>query len=108
ATTQVQLARALGRNELLVPSRFPESIGEVADAFRFFRRFTQEFGIPLAELKFFLRRLLQLMVSCHRRRFGQYEYQSWHEFIGADRMSAAYQRYIAEAMSRSLVALTPQ
>lgn len=108
ATTQVQLARARGRSELLVPSRFPESMGEVAEAFRFVRRFAQEFGIPPAELRFFLRRLLQLMVSCRRRRFGQYEYQSWQEFIGADRMSSAYRHYVAEAMSRSLVALTPQ
>lgn len=107
-TSCVQIARGDGKHELLAPSRFPQSLHDLARGFSFFHHFTREFEIPVGEVAFFVGKLVQLMTSCRARRYGEYEYLSWLEYIEAERMSRGYQRYLAHGMSRSLVALDPQ
>ena len=46
-----------------------------------------------------------MLVSCDRRRFEDYEGQSWHDFMEADTKSEAFQKYLVKGLSRSLVAL---
>ena len=106
--SHVQIARSDGFCELLAPNRFPESLSEIARAFQFFRRFYSELGVPHDEVLFFVRRLLQLMLSGEQRRHGDYEYTSWLDYIDASRKSPAYRRYFAYGLSRSLVALDPR
>ena len=56
------------------------------------------------DLAFFGARLWQILTSCHERRLGEYERTSWWEFVGAEQRSAAYQKFLATGITRSLVA----
>ena len=52
----------------------------------------------------FFERLLVLLTSCDARRYGEWEQQSWWDFSGAANRSPAYQRFLADGLTRSLVA----
>jgi uncharacterized protein with NAD-binding domain and iron-sulfur cluster len=49
-------------------------------------------------------RLLQLLCSCERRRFGEWEYMSWMSFTGAERRGPAFQNWLADGITRTTVA----
>ena len=51
-----------------------------------------------------MERLLTLLTSCDERRYEQWEQQSWWEFVGADRRSVAFQKFLADGLTRTLVA----
>ena len=52
----------------------------------------------------FLDRLLTLLTSCDERRLGQWELQSWWHFVDADQRSPAFQKFLADGLTRTLVA----
>jgi hypothetical protein len=52
--------------------------------------------------------MLRFMASCDERRQKEYEATSWWEYIGADSRSAAYRKFLAEGLTRSLVADLPE
>ncbi len=60
--------------------------------------------IPPTELAYFVNRELIIATSCTERRLGQWEKQSWMQFVKAKGKSAAYERYLAGALTRALVA----
>ena len=64
--------------------------------------------IPPHELAYFVTRELIIATSCTERRLGQWENQSWVEFVKAKGKSAAYQKYLAGALTRALVAAKSQ
>jgi uncharacterized protein with NAD-binding domain and iron-sulfur cluster len=101
------LAR-IGTDEIHFPTHFPQNLNDLYLAFRFFFRFGKTFGIPVPEIIFFIGKLLVLMTSCEERRFAEYESLSWWDFIEADNHSANYRQYLADKMSRSLVAVQPR
>ena len=101
--TRVQMARA-GGAEIISPSHFPDSLGDLDLAFRSLLAYAVDSGIPFDEQTFFVDRLLQLLTSCEERRFAEYEHQSWWEFSGAQRRSAAYGKFLADGLTRTLVA----
>jgi uncharacterized protein with NAD-binding domain and iron-sulfur cluster len=45
-----------------------------------------------------------MLTSCDERRYEQWELQSWWEFTAAERRSAAFQRFLADGLTRTLVA----
>ena len=45
-----------------------------------------------------------MLASCDERRYGQWEHQSWWEFSGAEQRSAAYGKFLADGLTRTLVA----
>jgi len=51
-----------------------------------------------------MERLLTLLTSCDERRYGQWELESWWSFSGAERRSAAYRKFLADGLTRTLVA----
>ena len=51
-----------------------------------------------------MERLLTLLTSCDERRYEQWEQQSWWEFVGAERRSVAFQKFLADGLTRTLVA----
>ncbi len=61
-------------------------------------------AVPPQELVHFVTRLLVFLTSSDERRFGQWEYQSWWDFIGADSRSKEYQTVLASGLTGSLVA----
>lgn len=64
--------------------------------------------IPLDQLAFFARQVIMYFTSSDARRFGQYEYESWWDFVRADRMTDEYRKQLADGLTRNLAAARPQ
>ena len=101
--TRVQIARA-GGAEIITAAHLPGSLAELDLAFRALFAYATELGISPGESAYFVDRLLQLLTSCEARRFAEYEHQSWWEFSGAQTRSAAYGKFLADGLTRTLVA----
>ncbi|WP_267642733.1 hydroxysqualene dehydroxylase [Haloarchaeobius amylolyticus] len=73
-------------------------------------RLQQVFGaeVPRDEAAFFANKLVTLLSSCERRWDEEYEYLSWWEFIRAEEMSPAYQKFLGYGITQSLVAMRPE
>ena len=99
--TRMLLARA-GQTEITWLARCPATLED-------FRAFLVELftplGVPTDELMFFISRLLIVATSCPERRLAEYENIPWWDFIAAPRMSKAYQAYLGQGLTRSLVAM---
>jgi uncharacterized protein with NAD-binding domain and iron-sulfur cluster len=104
AAEMVMIARDEGRNEIVAPAHAPATIDDFAAVTRFLLAWFGELGIDPGEQAFFLDRLLVLLTSCDERRFGQWERQTWWGFVQAERHSAAFQRFLADGLTRTLVA----
>ena len=98
------MAQADGRNELLTPAHLPESLEDFALVSRFVLEAATSLGIPPHETAFFVERLLTLLTSCDERRLGQWELQSWWTYVGADQRSPAFRKFLADGLTRTLVA----
>jgi uncharacterized protein with NAD-binding domain and iron-sulfur cluster len=61
-------------------------------------------GLSPIEGTFFATRLLAFVTSCDARRFGEWEYTSWWDFVRADSMSAEYQKVLARGLTSNVVA----
>ncbi|HUB77902.1 MAG TPA: FAD-dependent oxidoreductase [Bryobacteraceae bacterium] len=99
--TRILLARS-NQAEITWLARCPASLAD-------FRVFLQELftplGVPADELGYFIDRLLIVATSCSERRFAEFENIAWWDFIAAPKMSKAYQAYLGEGLTRSLVAM---
>jgi uncharacterized protein with NAD-binding domain and iron-sulfur cluster len=60
--------------------------------------------VPPQELSYFVERLMVFFTSSKERRFGQWEYVSWWDFVKAEGKSEAYKKEIAAGLTRSVVA----
>ncbi len=67
----------------------------------------QHRGIPPHEAEYFAERLLVFFTSCEERRYGEWEYESWWDFISAERMSAEYRKCLGRGVTTELVASKP-
>jgi len=104
ASTQIQMAREGHANELVTPAHFPESLADWEAIVRFGLEVSTHLGIPLDDQVHFVKLISDLLSACDARRFGQYENQSWWEFSGAEHRSPAFQRFLADGLTRTLVA----
>jgi uncharacterized protein with NAD-binding domain and iron-sulfur cluster len=99
--TRILLARA-GQTEITWLARCPSTLEDL-------RVFLVELFTPLGvspdELIFFVNCLLKVATSCSERRLAEYENVAWWDFIAAPRMSKAYQSYLGQGLTRSLVAM---
>jgi uncharacterized protein with NAD-binding domain and iron-sulfur cluster len=104
AATRVMIARAGGRHEMVSTAHSPSSLDDLGVVSRFLVEWTTALGIPFGEQAVLMERLLTLLTSCDERRYGQWEQQSWWEFVGAERRSLAFQKFLADGLTRTLVA----
>lgn len=102
--TRILFAQAGGPNEIIAPAHLPESAEDFAVLVRFLREAATQVGVPPQEYAVLVERLLTLLTSCDERREQQWDRQSWWEFTGAERRSAAFQRFLADGLTRTLVA----
>ncbi len=102
--TRILLAQAGGRNELIAGAHVPESLEDLTVLSRFLYDVMTGLGIPPQEHAVLVERLLTLLTSCDERRLGQWELESWWEFVGAERRSEAFRKFLAEGLTRTLVA----
>ena len=61
-------------------------------------------GIPPQEHAWLMERLLTLLTSCDERRYQQWELQSWWVFVRAEERSEAFRKFLADGLTRTLVA----
>ena len=102
--TRILLAQAGGRPELIAPTGPPVLGRRPRGAGALRARGRAPDRDPAAELALFTERLLTLLVSCDARRLEQWEALSWWDYIGADRRTAAFQKFLADGLTRTLVA----
>src|SRR3954451_3426812 len=79
-STQIEIARAGARNELVAPAHFPVTPADWEATMRFALTFSTPLGIPLADQAHFVGLLSDLPSACAARRFGEYENKSWWGF----------------------------
>ena len=60
--------------------------------------------MPAVDVAWLVERLYTLLASCDERRVSQWDAQSWWEFVQADRRSEAFRTYLADGLTRTLVA----
>ena len=94
-----------GKPTFVIPMVFPRT---PSDAGVLLRDVLAAFG-PIAdvtpeEFAFFGARLWQIFTSCTERRLAEYERTSWWDFVGAEQRSKSYQKFLADGLTRSLVA----
>jgi uncharacterized protein with NAD-binding domain and iron-sulfur cluster len=104
AATRILLAQAEGRDELVTAAHAPSSFEDLSVIVRFAWEFGTHAGIPPQELALFVERLLTLLTSCDERRYEQWENASWWDYIGAERRTAAFGKFLADGLTRTLVA----
>ena len=101
---RILLAQADGKNELITAAHLPESLEDFAVLSRFLLEAATSLGVPPQDTVWFLDRLLTLLTSCDERRLGQWELQSWWTYVDADHRSKPFQKFLAEGLTRTLVA----
>jgi uncharacterized protein with NAD-binding domain and iron-sulfur cluster len=102
--TRILLAQAGGRNELITTTALPQSLDDLAVLSRFLLDVMTQLGIPADEHAWLVDRLLTLLTSCDERRYEQWELQSWWVYIKAEQRSEAFRKFLADGLTRTLVA----
>jgi uncharacterized protein with NAD-binding domain and iron-sulfur cluster len=104
ASTQIEMAREGVENALIGPAHFPVTPSDWEATLRFTLQYTTDLGIPVDDQLHFVALLSELLSACKERRFGEYEYETWWEFSGAEHRSVVFQKFFADGLTRSLVA----
>jgi uncharacterized protein with NAD-binding domain and iron-sulfur cluster len=105
---QLMLAREDGANELVTAAHAPASLDDFAAVTRFVFAVGTQLDIAPDDQTFFVERLLVLLTSCDERRFEQWERQSWWQFVDAEHRSPGFRRFLADGLTRMLVAAQAQ
>jgi 15-cis-phytoene desaturase len=104
-TTRLEYPLA-GKAPIVAVDRFPTDLESwkliLKDAFH------TDFGFEPGEKEFFAECLWRVMTSCTDRRLDEYEKIGWWAFVDADNHSAAYQKFLAGGLTRSLNACKAQ
>ncbi|MDA0163565.1 FAD-dependent oxidoreductase [Solirubrobacter ginsenosidimutans] len=101
---RILLARADGENELLAPAHAPETLADLAVLARFVFDAATQLGVPAGDVAWLLERLFTLLASCDARRVEQWDLESWWSYVQAESRSEAFRRYLADGLTRTLVA----
>ncbi len=101
-STETEIARSGGLRPVKLPAHFPNSVGDL-------QLILQTALHPIAQLTpgdyaYFASRLLILLTSCEERRYDEWDRVSWWDFSGASHRSVAYQKFMADGLTRTLVA----
>ena len=101
---RILLAQGDGKTELLTAAHLPESLDDFAVLARFLLDAATQLGVPPQDATWFLDRLITLLTSCDERRLGEWELQSWWTYVDADHRSPAFRKFLADGLTRTLVA----
>ena len=89
----------------VTPAAFPLTPGDAGALLRdILLMFEPITDLTPDDLALFGARVWQILTSCKERRLGEYERIDWWDFVGAEGRSAAYQKFLAVGITRSLVA----
>lgn len=98
---RITIARR-GAADIALPAHLPVSPWDVGLVLEAMFRGGNE--VSPADIAYFSERLVTLLRACEERRFREFEEQSWWEFSGAEFRSRNYQKYLADGLTRTLVA----
>jgi uncharacterized protein with NAD-binding domain and iron-sulfur cluster len=102
--TRLEMAQHTLR-KVVIPARFPASLEELRMGLgAIIGNLLGDPGIPPLDLAHFVERLVAMLGACEARRYEEFENLDWWSFSGADQRSAKYQLYLADGLSRTLVA----
>src|SRR3954451_3411527 len=101
---RILLAQGGGRAELIAPAHAPETLDDVAALARFVVDAATGLGIPAGDAAWLVDRLLALLTSCDERRVGEWDLLTWWDFVEAGSHSQAFQKFLADGLTRTLVA----
>jgi uncharacterized protein with NAD-binding domain and iron-sulfur cluster len=101
---RILLARGGGRNEIIAPAHAAESIDDLAVFSRFLLTVMTGLGMNASDHAWLMDRVLTLLTSCDERRYEQWERQSWWVYVKAEQRSEAFRKFLAEGLTRTLVA----
>ncbi len=102
--TRILMARAEGENELLAPAHAPETLADLRVLAKFVLDAATQLGVPAVDVAWLLERLFTLLASCDERRVEQWDLQSWWDYVQAEKRSEPFRRYLADGLTRTLVA----
>src|SRR3954470_24182338 len=105
---RILFARAEGENELLAPAHAPETLADLTVLARFVFDAATQLGVPAVDVAWLLERLFTLLASCDERRVAQWDLESWWSYVQADKRSEEFRRYLADGLTRTLVAARAQ
>ena len=105
-TTQMQILFN-GKQNLVVPSRFPRSLADIRAVLDASGYLTTSVGLTLDDLQLYCERVWRLLTSCEERRAEELEGESWWTYIDAEARSQTYQAYLGRT-PRVLVAADPK
>jgi uncharacterized protein with NAD-binding domain and iron-sulfur cluster len=100
----MQVARAGAQSEIVIPLSFPRSRSDLYRSISFLFAYADKLPITPEDLWHFCKRLVVLMSSSEERMVGEWEYMSWWEFSEAEGRSPEYQKWLADGMTRMMVA----
>jgi len=100
-TTRIDLLQ-YNKAPITMLSRFPKSLKDLEVMITLI--FTQDSGLTEEEIKYFSKRIWQILTSCDDRRWDELERTPWEELLEASRFSSAYRKFLVEGLTRSLVA----
>ncbi|BDB40460.1 phytoene dehydrogenase [Mycobacterium kiyosense] len=103
------LHSGMGRADLTIPLPFPlPTIPNPITPKAFIESVTTVFQtlfrLPLWEAAYAAQKLAVYVTSCTERKLGQWDNMTWSDYIGADKRSAEYNRYLADGIIRNLAA----
>jgi 15-cis-phytoene desaturase len=102
-TTRVDITQ-FGKSGVTMLARFPQSFKDLKIMLESIKGFNERIGLDADEVNYFAKKIWQYLTTCHARRREDFEKITWWEFIRADFHSAAYQKLLAQGLTRSLVA----
>jgi len=103
-TSRVEMS-LYDKKSIEMPSRFPSTREDWALIIRdLAENVPAEMGLKNDEIEFFVGKLWQVLTSCDARRQEIYETMGWWDFVDASNKSEGYQKFLAEGLTRSLVA----
>ena len=102
--TRILMARSDGENELVAPAHAPETLSDLRVLAKFVLDAATRLGVPAIDVAWLLERLFTLLASCDERRVEQWDLQSWWDYVQADKRSEEFRRYLADGLTRTLVA----
>jgi uncharacterized protein with NAD-binding domain and iron-sulfur cluster len=88
----------------VAPAHAPESLADLTVLARFVFDAATQLGVPAVDVAWLLERLFTLLASCDARRVEQWDLESWWSYVQADTRSEAFRRYLADGLTRTLVA----
>ncbi len=105
AATRLEMAQ-VGMATVVAPAGVPTNLADFALALAdvLGALFGGGPALGAGDLTHFAGRLLVMLSSCDARRYREYETTSWWDFAGAASRSKNYQLYLADGLSRTLLA----